>query len=204
MDNKDNKDNKDSKTRKLLLTALVIGVIAVLASLGTFAAFTDTTNNTGNQIQSGTVAIDQHAGFTTLYNVTNQKPGDSTSRCVRVSYTGTLAATVKLYTPSTVTNGSLYNLRIERGSGLTTLDGTMSCAGFTFVADVYPTGTLGNFASTYNSYANGLDAKGSAWAQGNSVDYRFTITQNDDATAGAHRTVTGSGTHTFTWEARNN
>jgi predicted ribosomally synthesized peptide with SipW-like signal peptide len=195
---------KESKTRKLLLTAIAVAVLALLASLGTFAAFTDTTSNTGNQIQSGTVKIDQHTGAVTLYNVTNQKPGDSTSKCVRVTYDGTLAATVKLYTPSTVTNGSLYNLRIERGSGLTTLDGTMSCAGFTFGADVYPTGTLGNFASTYTNWTNGVDAKGSAWAQGNSVDYRFTITQNDDTTVGAHRTVTGSGAHTFTWEARNN
>ncbi|MDQ2940180.1 MAG: SipW-dependent-type signal peptide-containing protein, partial [Actinomycetota bacterium] len=80
-------ENKQSKARKLLLTAAVVGVIALLASLGTFAAFTDTTTNTGNQIQSGTVKIDQHAGAVTLYNVTNQKPGDSTSKCVRITYT---------------------------------------------------------------------------------------------------------------------
>jgi predicted ribosomally synthesized peptide with SipW-like signal peptide len=196
---------RESKARKFVLTAIVLGVLALLASLGTFAAFTDTTSNSGNQIQSGTVAVDQHAGAITLYNVTNQKPGDATSKCVRVTYTGTLPATVKLYTSSTVTNGSLYNLRIERGSGLTTLNSTMSCAGFTATADVFATNALGTFATSNNSWTNGAATNGgSAWSNGTSEDYRFTITQNYDATSGAHRTVTASGAHTFVWEARNN
>jgi predicted ribosomally synthesized peptide with SipW-like signal peptide len=189
------------KTRKFLLTALVVGGLSALVGLGTYSAFTATTTNSGNNISSGTVKIDQHTGATTLYNVTNQKPGDSTTKCLRVTYSGSLTASaVKLYTSAGITNGTQYNLEIDRGSGLSTLDGTMSCAGFNQSSVAY-NGNLGSFGT---SYAGGTDGKASAatWATNDAVDYRFIITQNDDTTANAHTAVTSSGSHTFTWEAR--
>lgn len=192
-----------SRKRKLFVTIAVVGIIGTVAMLGTFAAFTATTSNSNNKIESGTVKVDQHSGAATLYSVTNQKPTDATSKCVRVSYSGSLAASMKLYISSgAVTNGTLYNLKVERGSGLTTLDSSMSCAGFTASSTAYD-GALGSFGT---NYAGGSDGKAAAaaWAQNDTVDYRFTITQNDDATANAHTTVTSSGLHTFTWEARNN
>jgi hypothetical protein len=194
--------NKHSRRRKMLLTLAVVGVIAGFLVFGTFAAFTATTTNTGNQIDSGTVKIDQHTGATTLYNVTNQKPGDSKVSCVRVTYSGSLAASVKLYVSSGITNGTLYNLKVERGSGLTAPAADMNCTGFSATSTPFNT-TLGTFPTTY---AAGIDGKagGAAWNASDAVDYRFTITQNDDTTANAHTSVTSSGGHTFTWEAQNN
>jgi predicted ribosomally synthesized peptide with SipW-like signal peptide len=189
------------KARKFLLTALVVGGLSALVGLGTYSAFTATTTNSGNSISSGTVSINQHTGATTLYNVTNQKPGDTTTKCVRVTYGGSLTASaVKLYTSAGITNGTQYNLEIDRGSGLTTLDATMSCAGFTQSSVAY-NGNLGSLGSTY---ATGVDGKNAAatWATNDSVDYRFIITQNDDTTANAHTSALSSGAHTFTWEAR--
>ena len=113
---------------------------------GTFAAFTATTTNSGNSIDSGTVKIDDDSGATSaLYVRTNQKPGDSYSACLRIKYNGSLGAAVKLYTSAGITNGSTYNLQVERGSGLTTVDGTRSCAGFTWASSAY-NGALGSFA----------------------------------------------------------
>jgi predicted ribosomally synthesized peptide with SipW-like signal peptide len=194
---------KNTRRRKVLLTIAVLCVLVGLIALGSFAAFTATTTNTGNNISSGTVAISQHAGATTLYNVTNQKPGQSTQKCVRVTYTGSLPANVELYVSSGITNGTLYNIQVERGTGLTTLDGTMSCAGFSATSTAFTAAALGTFPT---SYATGVDGKPSAgaWNTNDSVDYRFTITQNDDTTANAHTSVMTSGSHTFTWEARNN
>ena len=190
-------------TRKKLLVTLGVMALMGLGVFGTFAAFTATTTNSGNEIDSGSVKIDDDSGATTeLYDVTNQKPGDSTSACLRIKYNGSLNAAVKLYMSAGVTNGTMYNLQVERGSGLTTVDNTRSCAGFSSSSTVY-NGNLGSFATTY---AGGYDGKagGAAWAQNDAVDYRFTITQNDDATANAHTAVTSSGPHSFTWEARNN
>ncbi len=191
-----------SRRRKVLLTLGVVGIVAGLSAFGVFAAFTATTANTGNKIDSGTVKIDQHSGATTLYNVTNQKPGDSKAACVRVTYSGSLGAAVKLYVSSGITNGTDYNLKVERGSGITTPGADMNCTGFTASSEAY-NGALGSFGTTY---ATGTDGKalGAAWAQNDAVDYRFTITQNDDTTANNHTTVKSSGSHTFTWEARNN
>ena len=192
-----------STRKKLLITAAVAALMGVVV-FGTFAAFTATSTNSGNKIDSGTVKIDDDSGATTaLYNVTNQKPGQSTSGCLRIKYNGSLAASVKIYASTGITNGADYNLHIERGTGLTTVDGTRSCAGFGSPATVYNGVARGAVATTY---AGGYDGKagGAAWAQNDTVDYRFTITQNDDPTVNAHTTVKSSGTHSFTWEARNN
>lgn len=191
-----------TRRRKILLSLAVVGITAAAASFGTYSAYTATTPNTGNSLSSGTVAVGQHAGASTLYTGTNRKPGDTVTGCVRVRYTGTLVASaLKLYVSSGVTNGSDFNLRVERGSGLTTLDNTMSCAGFTASSTPYD-GTLGAFPTTYGT---GIDGKASAatWATNDSVDYRFTITVNDDPTPNARTSATSTGSHGFTWEARN-
>ena len=190
------------RTRKLLLSLLVVGAVGSVAAWGVFAAFTATTTNTGNTITAGTVQIGQHAGATTLYSASNQGPGASTVGCVRVTYTGSLASSVKLYASAAPSNGAGFNLQVERGSGLTSPDNTMSCAGFSASSTAF-NGTLDTFATTY---AGGIDGKaaGAAWAQNDAVDYRFTITVVDDSTPNAHTSAIGTGAHSFTWEARNN
>jgi hypothetical protein len=188
-------------SRNLLTTLLLIGVVGSIAGWGVYSAFTATTTNSGNTITAGTVAIGQHAGATTLYSASNQGPGASTVACIRVSYTGSLASSVKLYT-SAVTNGSAFNLKVERGSGITSPDNTMNCTGFSASSTAYD-GALGSFGTTYGA---GVDGKsgGAAWATSDAVDYRFTITVVDDATPNAHTSALSSTAHTFTWEARNN
>jgi hypothetical protein len=195
--------NKNNRRRKVLLTVGVLCVLVGLVTLGSFAAFTATTTNSGNNISSGTVNISQHAGATTLYNVTNQKPGQSTQKCVRVQYTGSLQAVVELYMGGTISNGTLYNLQVERGTGLTAPAADMNCTGFSATSTAFGPAALNTFPTTY---AGGVDGKPTAgvWNTNDTVDYRFTITQNDDAVANNHTNVTSSGAHTFTWEARNN
>ena len=191
-----------TRLRRLVFAALLLGVVGSIAGYGVFSAFTATTTNTGNSYAAGTVVISQHTGATTLYTGTNKGPGSTTTGCVRITDGGTLAASVELYASAGITNGSNFNLKVERGSGLTTLDNTMSCAGFTASSTAYD-GPLGSFPT---AYAGGIDGKASngAWAQNDSVDYRFTISVVDDTTPNAHTAAVGTGSHTFTWEARNN
>jgi hypothetical protein len=186
------------RSRKLLLTTLVVGATSTVAGLGVFAAFTATTQNTGNSIDSGTVTISDNDASTAMYALTNMGPGSTTQRCIRVSYTGSLPSTVRLYRSNTVTNGTAFNLTVERGSGLS--GAFPSCTGFTSAATVY-TGTLGGVPTTY---ATAPDARGSAWNQNDAVDYRFTVTVVDDPTPNAHAATVSSAAHSFTWEAQNN
>lgn len=186
------------RSRKILLTTLVVGATSAVAGLGVFAAFTATTTNAGNSIASGTVTIQDSSSGTAMYTLTNMGPGSTTQRCINVKYTGSLPSTIKLYRSNTVTNGTAFNLTVERGSGVT--GSFPSCTGFTPAATIY-TGTLGGLGT---AYAGGVDAKGSAWNQNDAVDYRFTVTVVDDPTPNAHASVVSSAAHSFTWEAQNN
>lgn len=187
--------------RKLSLTVLIVGLVAAAAGFGVFSAYSATTSNTGNSFASGSVAIgDNDGGSTALYVGSNKKPGESVTSCIQVTYTGTLGASVKLYTPSTVTNGSAFNLTVERGTQTT--GAFPGCGDFSPTSQAYD-GSLGSFATTYDGGIDGKEAA-AAWAQNDSVAYRFTITVNDDTAPNAHTSTMSTGSHEFTWEARNN
>ena len=192
-----------ARKRKLLLSLLVVGAVGSVAGWGMYSAFTATTTNSGNTITAGTVKIGQHAGATALYAPSgDQGPGASIVKCVRVKFEGSLASSVKLYVTPAPSNGSAFNLKVERGSGLTTLDNTMSCAGFSASSTAFDN-TLANLGA---SYAGGLDAKagGAPWSENDEVDYRFTISVVDDSTPNARANALSTGAHSFAWEARNN
>ncbi len=201
--------NGMSKRQKLFRTAGLLAVMAALGSFGAFSAFTATTQNDNNTIEAGSVAItdtDSVGGAAgVLYSATDQKPGSANgpaAKCIRVSYSGSLSANVRLYRGA-VTNGTSFQLKVERGSGLTTANNTLSCAGFTPSSTAYD-GTLAAFPASYaGSTVDGKAAAG-LWSSGDSVDYRFTIYVIDDATANAHTTDLSTGTHSIFWEAQNN
>ena len=196
------------RLRKVVRSA---GVLALCTGVGTgaFSAFTATTQNDNNTIQTGSVAptdsdsVGGTAGV--LYSATNQKPGSANgpaARCIRVSYNGSLAANVKLYRGS-ANNGNQFNLTIERGSGLTSANNTMSCAGFTASSTAY-NGTLSAFPTSYAASTVDGKAAGAAWSTGEAVDYRFTIYTIDDTTANAKTNALSTGNHSIFWEAQNN
>jgi hypothetical protein len=192
-----------SRARKLALSSLVLAAAVAAIGIGTYSAFSSTTTNSGNNISSGTVVLGDNDSNSAMYNVTNQKPGDTFQQCIKVDYTGSLSSTVKLYTASTIgTLGQYIDLQIRTGSGSPAFPG---CTGFTpDAADLY-SGTLANFGSTYTNWSNGLLDAGpganTSWVNGNSVVYRFTLTLQSSAPDTAQGLSVGS--HAFTWEARN-
>jgi hypothetical protein len=189
-----------SRARKVLLTVLIVGVTGSMAALGVFSAYSATTTNDNNSYATGSVNLTDNDAGSFLYQATNQAPGQSTQSCIRVTYTGSLASSVKLYLGSAVTNGGAFTLTVERGT--MAAPAFPSCTGFAATSTAY-NGTLGAFPTTY---AAGIDGKagGAAWATNDAVDYRFTISPVDDPTANAHTGALSTGTHTYVWEARNN
>jgi len=191
-------------TTKVLLTALCVGALGSLAAMGVFGAFSATTTNAGNTITAGTVAIADNDAGAAMYSLTNAKPGESVSKCIKVTYTGSLDADVRIYTTSTIgALGQYVELTITPGTQATST--FPSCTGFTpDSGGALYSGTLANFATTRNSYANGVvDYPGSAtkWAANESVVYQVTATLQSSAPEAAQGATTGA--HTFTWEARN-
>ena len=191
------------RSRKILLSLLLLGAASALAGFGTFSAFSSTTTNSGNSFAAGTVFVDDNDAGAAMYTVSNQKPGVATQRCIKVTYGGSMAADVKLYTTSTVGAVADYiDLTVEKGSGNPSFP---NCTGFTLESTVY-TGELDDFTTSKNSYANGISAFPGAqtqWNQNDTLVYRFTLTLQDDNSANGGATPLSTGSHAFTWEARN-
>ena len=79
-----------------------------------------------------------------MYSVSGKKPGDSVQACITLTYTGTLAADVKVYTASTIGSlGQYLDMTVDKGSGSPTFPG---CTGFILQSNIF-TGTLQSFAS---------------------------------------------------------
>ncbi len=189
---------------KVLLTALCVGALGSLAAMGVFGAFSSTTTNAGNTITAGTVAIADNDAGAAMYSIANAKPGESVSKCIKVTYTGSLDADVRIYTGSTIGSlGQYVDLTITPGTQATST--FPSCTGFTpDSGGALYTGTLQNFGNTKNTYANGVvdyPGSGSKWATNESVVYQVTASLQSSAPDAAQGLTTGA--HTFTWEARN-
>ena len=93
-------------SRRVLLTLLVVGLLGGVAVVGTLSAFSSTTTNTDNSFAAGTVTLADNDSGGVLYSVSNQKPGVDTVKCIELTYTGSLDADVRLYTPSSVNAAS--------------------------------------------------------------------------------------------------
>jgi len=198
---------KDSRARRITLSLLIVGVVGAIVAAGTLSAFSSSTANTGNNFDAGTVYVtDNDGGASALYNVTNRKPGDSVTNCIKVTYGGTLGADVHLYTASAINAvGNYIDLTIEKGtsSGNPAFPG---CGTFSSEATVY-NGTLKGFATAHNDYASGSNfypGSQTLWNPNDTLVYRFTLTLQDNNNAnGQGAGALQSGTHSFTWEARN-
>jgi predicted ribosomally synthesized peptide with SipW-like signal peptide len=194
-----------SNRSKVLRTLLVLGIVACIAGAGVFSAFSSQTENPGNIVTAGTVKLEDNDGGTALYSLTAAKPGDSKTSCINVTYVGSLPATVKLFTPSTIGElGPYVNLKIEAGTQTT--PSFPSCTGFTPAssgATVFE-GTLSAFATEHNSFATGITtnpASQTKWETNNAVVYQVTATLSASAPEAAQGKSTNA--HVIRWEAQN-
>ena len=192
-------------SKKVLLSLLVLVVVAGLIIFGINAAYVATTTNPNNSVSAGSVEISDNDSDTALYSVSNRKPGDSVSKCIRVTYTGSLQSTVRFYR-SAFTGGTglepYLNLKLERADSGTVTD-YATCAGFDSTPTTEYNGTLGALGTSFtDAAAVPLEdaAGGAVWDQNDAVDYKVTATLLDDNGGNGKAT----GTHAFVWEAQNN
>ena len=192
--------------RKLLGSLIVLGLVGVVAGVGTWSAFTATTANSGNTFAAGTVAIGDNDANGQLFSMSGMKPGSTSSGCIQVTYTGSLAANVKLYGTTTGSGLDPYiTLTVTRG---TISSGSFSsCTNFTADstdylgsgAGVVYSGTLQGYADDYTGGI--LDAPGGnteSWTTSETHAYRFDVTLQDTDSAQGK-----TANQVFTWESRN-
>jgi hypothetical protein len=188
------------RTRKVARSLLVLAVVGGLATLGAYSAFTSQANNPNNRVTAGSVTLADNDGGTALYDLTAAKPGDSQTSCIRVLYTGSLSADVKLYTPDAIgALGPDVTLKIEPGTQAS--PSFPSCTGFTPDGAAIFDAALSTFPTTYAGGVSDYPGAGSSWTNGDAVVYRVTATLSASAPDSAQGATTGL--HTLRWEARN-
>lgn len=204
---------------RLTATAVVAGFLAsgMMMFAASYSAFSSTTSNSANNWSAGSVVLaDDDTGsamFTTGAVGTNQisgaglKPGQSVVNCVRVTYTGTLPATVKMFgTAISETTGvstgmlAYLHIKIEEGTA-----GGFGCTGFAGATTIWDSSTHGAAVSDLLSvfpttYAAGPASALASWTNADFRVYRFTMTLDSavpDSSQGA------TATATFNWQAQN-
>ena len=190
--------------KKITMSLLLLTLLGNLGALSTRAAFSAATANEGNSFEAGTVLLADNDAEGAILSMANLKPGDASSACVAVTYTGTLPSTVRLYGTTTGTGlDAFLNVTVTRGSFSGATPAASSCTGF--VADstdyagagagVIYGGTLQAFP---DAYAGGIVDPDASWTNPETRVYRFQVTQvNNNAAQGL------DASQLFTWEARN-
>ena len=190
-------------TWKLQLAAGVtsLALISVLVVQVSSAAFTAKTSNASNSWATGQVALTDDAGdpAVAMFSVTGMLPGQTVTRCIEVTYTGSAdPGPVKLYATGADNGlGQYLDVTVTEGSGSTFA--AANCAGF--VADPDPnaeivSATLADFKTSHGTFVNGAGI----WdptTTGDKRVYQFVV-QLNAATPDSAQNANAAAT--FTWE----
>jgi hypothetical protein len=207
-------DSRLDRKTKAALIVFFIGLIGAVAGLATWSAFSSTTSNESNDFATGSVTLTDNDSEAAMFDLSNAVPGDTVSKCIRVSYSGTLTSSVRLYGSVTGGNGlnQYLDLKVTRGSFPGTPPANMACTDFAADSVTYSGGNGAGangvmFNSRMNSYpttwtagiVDAPDGTAEAWTNPESHVYKLDVTVANDNSA-------ANKTHqqTFTWEARNN
>ncbi|WP_158579855.1 hypothetical protein [Geodermatophilus marinus] len=206
--------------RTVLPVAVPVGLVMSLAVTwgSTHAAFTASTGNAGNSWQAGTVVLADSDSGSALFTSAGDgsvRPGSTRSRCIRVDYTGTLDADIRMYVGTPTSGGTTLDpylgMSVERGTDVSsTTPVAADCTGFTptatptflyntaraDAAGADPSRTLTHLKATHPDYASGLVVSAST-APGTYLTLRISYAVRDDNAAQGTRSDA-----TFTWEAR--
>jgi hypothetical protein len=190
----------NSKPTRLLLSVLIVGTLAGFAALSIFGVFTATTQNAGNEISTGTVALTDNDSGSALFNVTGAKPGDGWTRCIKVTYNGTLPADVHLYQQNI--SGPLANyMTLTMTQGTQPATTFPSCTNFTPDATgIIYSGSAASIAPGSFDYGLPVVPAGQArWQPGDSLVFKFELALDPAAPDAVQSSTTASQTEV--WEA---
>ena len=186
-------------------TAVLFCVAGINGITGAAATLSAQDRNPTTSMSTGTVILGSNSTGGPVVALTAGDAGSTASGCIAVTYTGTIASTMRLY--GTVSGGlsSFLTLTITRGT-----DSSPTYASCTnFVADtpnyigagvgVIYNGSLASYPSTYaTGLVDPLAATPESWTNNERHVYKIAVTQSSSLSAQGQ-----SATATYTWEARN-
>jgi hypothetical protein len=139
--------------------------------------------------EATTVTVSDDDGGAALFDATGMAPGHPVSACIEVAYNADGSTAFRLHGTGGGGLAAHLGLVVEAGAGSRFGD----CS--TFRGEAVYRGTLADFVSHHDDFADGIDL--AVPADGSPRSFRFTAEVLDDDTAqGADTTAT------FTWESR--
>jgi hypothetical protein len=192
--------------RALLILALAL--LALAGGSATYAAYVATSANNGDRIEAGSVKLSDNGDGSSMLSLAGAVPGNTTSGCIKVTYDGSLAATVRLHGTTTGTGLDPYlNLTVTRGTYNAPEPAFKSCTNFQADATNYIgagagvvySGTLQGYPDDYASgLVDPLAGSPESWTTAEAHVYKIDVTLQSNFAA-----QTKDATQVFTWEARN-
>ncbi len=214
--------------RTVLPVAVPVGLVMSLALTwnSTHAAFSASTGNVGNSWQTGSVVLTHSDSAAALFSTSTDgalKPGSARSRCIRLDYTGSLPADIRMYVGTPPADGGTpaagataldpyLVMSVERGADVASSTTVAAdCAGFTPTAaptfldsathtdapTVEDSRTLAHLRAQHTDYTTGIVVN-QATAPNTYMTLRITYVLKDD-----NQAQDKQSSATFTWEARN-
>ena len=214
--------SRASRARRTVLpVAVPLGLVLSMAVTwgSTHAAFSANTGNAGNSWQTGNVVLADSASGSALFTSASDgglKPGSTRSRCIRLDYTGSLPADIRMYVGTPTSGATTLDpylvMSVERGADVTSTTTVAADCTTGFTPATSPalyntqqasaptadtTKTLAHLKTTHPDYQNGVVVSANT-APNTYLTLRITYAVKDDN--GAQNTQSSAS---FTWEARN-
>lgn len=196
-----------TRTTKVQLLAVIaaLALVSTMVLRTSSAAFSGTTENAGNAWDAGTVTLTDDDGGSALFTASGMVPGDSSTQCIEVTYTGTVdtsgtAFYVSTYTDSDGASDTGAKAQLSDDLDVDVLMGALgsTCSPWSGVG-----ATTLHSATALQSLPATYGAGGTAWTPTAAVDttraFQITVTLGADTANDAQ----GDGaTATFMWEAQ--
>ena len=189
---------------KLALSLLVVAATGVIAGSTTWSAFTSTTDNQNNSFAAGNVVLGDNDVDNAVLSLSNAKRGNSANGCIKVTYSGSLPANVRMWATTTGGLASYLDISVRRGS---TPSAFPTCAPFTDDGvdhigqgnGVIYNGGLSSFPTSASPLVEPTAGSPETWTNSEDHWYEITVTLPSTAAGGGQGL---SSTLDLFWEAR--
>lgn len=169
--------SKSQKVIASLATPVAVVVAGALVYQASYAAFTGQTRNSGNEWSTGSINLVDDDSGSARFQVANMLPGQTDTKCIKVTATATVPSTVKGYTINPISSAqgleNYVKITMDTGTG----GSFASCAGFTQESTLITDQTIKTL-TTVNTYEAGIGG----WAVSGTETKTYRLTWRFDTT----------------------
>ncbi|MFW6774934.1 hypothetical protein ACOACO_11650 [Nocardioides sp. CPCC 205120] len=171
--------SKSKKIAAAAATPVAVVLAGALVWQSSHAAFSGTTRNSGNSWSTGAVSLTDDDAGTARFQAASMTPGDTETKCIKVTATTDVPGVVKGYTLNAVSSAQGLENYIKIGMTAGDGGGFGSCSGYVEEQTVVAAGTSLRSLSQIDEYAEGVGG----WTVGPGTTSRtYAITWTFDTT----------------------